>query len=304
LAGDPPRPIACEAHLGLARIAYQRNDQESAQQHAEQCIQLTRQVESIETFAAGGVFLARLKLTQGDVPGAVAVLNEAQEFVRQHNFAFRMPDVIAARVLILLHQSNLAEAAQLAETNDLPFSLARVHLVQGNPAQALTLLDPLRKQAEAKSWQDERLKVMILQAIAYHAYGEKEKALQLLGDALALAEPSSFIRVFIDEGPSMLTLLREAMAHRIAPSYVHQLLAAFGNAEDITPVTQRLIEPLSERELEVLKLLGTELSGPEISRRLMVSLNTMHTHTKNIYNKLGVNNRRAAVRRADELNLL
>ena len=78
LAGDPPRPIACEAHLGLARISYQWNDLDAAQQHGQQCLQLTRQMESVDTFASYGVFLARLRLAQGDVPGAVAILDEAE----------------------------------------------------------------------------------------------------------------------------------------------------------------------------------------------------------------------------------
>jgi len=102
----------------------------------------------------------------------------------------------------------------------------------------------------------------------------------------------------------MAALLREAAKHGAAPNYVGQLLTAFGEAEGTTPVAQLLIEPLSERELEVLRLLGTELNGPEIAGELTVSLNTMRTHTKNIYSKLGVNNRRAAVRRAEELDLL
>ena len=102
----------------------------------------------------------------------------------------------------------------------------------------------------------------------------------------------------------MAALLREAAKHGSAPNYVSQLRAAFGKAGGRTPVTQSLVEPLSARELEVLGLLRTELNGPEIARELMVSLNTMRTHTKNIYSKLGVNNRRAAVRRAEELDLL
>ena len=102
----------------------------------------------------------------------------------------------------------------------------------------------------------------------------------------------------------MAALLREAAKHGTTPNYVSQLRAAFGQAEDKRPVTQPLIEPLSKRELKVLKLLRTELSGPEIARELVVSLSTMRTHTRNIYSKLGVHNRRAAVRRAEELDLL
>src|SRR5436309_11143919 len=125
-------------------------------------------MESVDTFASYEVLLARLKLAQGDVSGAAAVLDEAEAFVRRHSFVFRMPDVTAAQVLILLHQGHLAAAAHLAQTHDLPLSQARVHLAQGDPSTALARLLPLRQQAEAKGWQDERLKVMVLQAIALH----------------------------------------------------------------------------------------------------------------------------------------
>jgi LuxR family maltose regulon positive regulatory protein len=128
--------------------------------------------------------------------------------------------------------------------------------------------------------------------------------------ALTLAEPQGYLRVFVDEGPPMAALLREAAKQAIAPNYVSRLRAVFGRAATSRPVagkrpgTQPLIEPLSTRELTVLRLLGTELNGPEIARELVISLNTMRTHTKNIYSKLGVNSRRAAVRRAEELDLL
>jgi LuxR family maltose regulon positive regulatory protein len=304
LAGEPPRPIACEAQLGLARIYYQWNDLDAAQQHGQQCLQLMRQMESVDTFASYGVFLARLKLAQGDLPGAVAILAEAQEFIRQHNFGFRQSDIAAAQVLTLLGQGQLAEAAHLAQTSELPLSMARVHLAQNDPPAALAVLEKMRRQAEARGWLDERLKIMVLHSVALFAQGEKDRALQRLADALALAEPGGFTRIFIDEGPPMAALLREAAKYPIAPVYVRQLRAAFGKGESIAPLPQLLIEPLSERELEVLRLLGTELNGPELARELMVSLNTLRTHTKNIYSKLGVNDRRAAFRRAGELNLL
>jgi ATP/maltotriose-dependent transcriptional regulator MalT len=102
----------------------------------------------------------------------------------------------------------------------------------------------------------------------------------------------------------MASLLRAGVEHGIAPSYVRRLLAALNTTVDSAPTTQGLIEPLSERELEVIRLLGTDLDGPDIARQLVVSLNTVRTHTKNIYAKLGVNNRRAAVRRAQELDLM
>jgi LuxR family maltose regulon positive regulatory protein len=140
--------------------------------------------------------------------------------------------------------------------------------------------------------------------------GDLSAALTPLERALTLAEPEGYIRIFVDEGPPMAVLLEEAMKHGDpawgagnAPNYVRQLLTAMGSAEDRPPVTQGLIEPLSERELEVLRLLRTDLNGPEMARELIVSLNTIRTHTKNIYSKLGVNDRRAAVRRAEELDV-
>jgi len=122
--------------------------------------------------------------------------------------------------------------------------------------------------------------------------------------ALTLAEPEGYIRMFADEGPPMAALLEAAAKRTIVPAYVRQLRAAFGAAEDSSPIKQDLIEPLSARERDVLRLLATDLSGPELARELIVSLNTVRTHTKNIYTKLGVNSRQAAVRRARELELV
>ena len=177
--------------------------------------------------------------------------------------------------------------------------------------EALRLLARLLQAAEAGGRQGHAIAILSLQALAHAAQGELSSALAPLAHALALAEPEGFVRVFVDEGPPMAALLQEAVHYNIAPNYVGRLRAAFGQVDGITPVTQSLIaqralaiEPLSDREFEVLRLLDTELSGPEIARKLMVSLNTLHTHTKRIYSKLGVNNRRAAVRRAETLDLL
>jgi LuxR family maltose regulon positive regulatory protein len=303
--------LACEAHLGLTRICYEWNDLDAAQQHGQQSIQLARQIESVDTFAACGVFLARLKLARGDVTGAAAILAEADQFVRQHNFVYRLPEVAAAQVLTLLHQGNLAAAAHLAEKHELPISQARVHLAQGDTSAALAALGLLRQQVEAKGWKDERLKVMVLQAVALHAHGEKEEAAQLLGGALALAEPGGFIRIFVDEGPPMARLLYEALSHGIAPDYVRRLLGAFSIAEPEQPKPSKsqipeyeLVEPLSERELELLQLIAEGLTNQEIASRLYLSLNTVKAHTRNIYGKLGVNNRTQASARGRALGIL
>jgi LuxR family maltose regulon positive regulatory protein len=189
-------------------------------------------------------------------------------------------------------------------------TLARVLIAQYKSDQvgryiheAMGLLERLLQAAEEGGRTGSVIEILLLQALAYEAQGDIPSALVPLERALALAEPEGYVRIFVDEGPPMAALLREAAKHGIAPDYVRQLRSALGKAEDRTPVTQLLIEPLSERELEVLRLLRTELNGPEIARELVVSLNTMRTHTKNIYSKLGVNSRRAAVRRAEELDL-
>ena len=148
------------------------------------------------------------------------------------------------------------------------------------------------------------IEILVLQALAHQTRGDIPAALASLQRALTLAEPEGYVRLFVDEGPPMASLLRAAAKQGIAPSYVRRLLAAIDTTAGPSAGQAGLIEPLSERELDVLRLLGTDLDGPDIARELVVSLNTVRTHTKNIYAKLGVNNRRAAVRRARELDLL
>jgi LuxR family maltose regulon positive regulatory protein len=304
LAGDPPPPITCEGFLGLARIHYEWNDLDAAEQYGEQCLQMTRQMENVDSFASYGVFLSRLMLARGDVSSAVTALEEAEVFVHQHNFEFRMPTVAAAQVLTLLRRGNLEEAAHLAETYDLPLSQARVHLAEGDSSAALDLLEELHQQS--KDLPDEQLKVMVLQAVAYQAHGDLDKALQALRDAMMLAEPNGFIRVFVDEGPAMAQLLSKATAQGVKPNYVNKLLAAFEAEKqqpDLLPV-QGLVDPLSKRELEILALIAAGLKNKEIAEQLYISLNTVLYHIKNIYNKLGVKKRTLAIIKARELNLL
>jgi LuxR family maltose regulon positive regulatory protein len=226
-----------------------------------------------------------------------------------HNFVFRMPDVAAAQVLTLLRQGHLAAAARLAERHELPISQARVHLAAGDTSAALAVLDPWRRHVEAKGWADERLKVMVLQALALQAYGDKDKAVQLLVDALALAEPGGFVRSFVDEGSPMAELLSAAAAHGRMPDFIGKLLAVF-DAGQLTradksyrPPAQPPIEPLSQRELEVLRLITEGLSNHEIGERLFLALDTVKGHNRRIFGKLQVQRRTEAVARARELGL-
>jgi len=312
LAGDQPLLIIYEAHLGVARVLYEWNDLDAAEQHGRQSLHLARQYDRvIDRFVICEVFLARLKLAQGDVVGAAALLAEAGQSARQHNFVFRMPEVAAAQVLTLLRQGNLVAAAHLAQTHELPLSQARVHLARGNPSAALAVLEPWRRQVEAKGWEDERLKVMVLQAVALQAHGEKDKAVQLLFDALALAAPGGFIRTFLDEGLPMAHLLSKAEARGMMPDSIGKLLAVCEaeaqkreNTSSLSPPAQPLIEPLSPRELEVLQLMAQGLSNHEISERLFLALDTVKGHNRKIFDKLQVQRRTEAVARARALGLL
>jgi LuxR family maltose regulon positive regulatory protein len=157
------------------------------------------------------------------------------------------------------------------------------------------------------------IEILILQALAHQAKGDIPAALIPLQQALTLAEPEGYIRMFLDEGPLLAGLLREAATHGIMPNYTGKLLAAFDadqqgmdveTPRSASPASSSLIEPLSLRELEVLRLFKTELSGPEIARELVIGLSTVRTHTKSIFSKLNVNSRRAAVKRAAALGLI
>ncbi|HEX8581733.1 MAG TPA: LuxR C-terminal-related transcriptional regulator, partial [Acidimicrobiales bacterium] len=144
--------------------------------------------------------------------------------------------------------------------------------------------------------------ILVLRTLAHHARGDGAAAAASLEQALARAAPEGHVRVFLDEGPTMTALLRGASLHGVARDHARRVLAA-GSGGPATPSRPALVEELSGRELDVLRLLRSDLSGPDIARELLVSLNTLRTHTRRIYAKLGVNSRREAVRRAAELGL-
>jgi LuxR family maltose regulon positive regulatory protein len=229
--------------------------------------------------------------------------------------------VAATRVLVLLRQGQAAAAAGLALAHDLPLSQARALVAQGKAGAALAALATRDRQAEAQAWPDEQLRVRVLQALAYQALAETGQALDRLREALALAEPGGFVRLFVDEGAPMGRLLAEAAARGIRPEYVGKLLAAVGAEPQPalaaspaetdrseasaarTPVPP-LIEPLSQRELEVLRLMAQGLSNSEISERLFLALSTVKGHNQRIFDKLHVQRRTEAVARARELGLI
>jgi LuxR family maltose regulon positive regulatory protein len=230
-----------------------------------------------------------------------------------------MPAVELFRARLWVATNQVKNTIQWAQDNDLSLAgevsnsrldeymvLARLLIAQDHLEEAADLLARMLDMAEKAEWMGTVIEILVLRALALQAQGRSDSALSSLDRALISAEPEGYVRTFVDEGEPMASLLREAETRGIAPDYVPKLLAAFET--DTVQVEQRsitlLIEPLSERELEVLRLLNTELSGPEIASELTIALSTVRTYTKSIYSKLNVNNRRAAVIRAEELNLI
>ncbi len=300
-------PVGTEAHLGLAQLFTELNDLEAAGRHLRLANHLSQRMGNRDLQVPCLVLEARLQQIQGDVEAAVATLGKAEQLVHQHNLKRRVLEVASAQVSTLVALGDLTAAAHLAQIHDLPLGQARVLLAQGRPEAALTILDPLRQQQETDGYQADLLQVWVLQALALQADNRTEEAARALAEALALAEPGGLMRTFLDEGQPMATLLRTVLSKRPASptAFVHQLLAGFQEtAESPGPVAQPLLEPLSQRELEVLGLIAAGLSNQEIADQTYVALSTVKWHIRNIYGKLGVKSRTQAIARAQELNLL
>jgi LuxR family maltose regulon positive regulatory protein len=213
-------------------------------------------------------------------------------------------------VAVSFRDSAVSISDQLSYIRELEHTtLARLLVAEGaagDPGpidRALELLGRLLGEAGPGRRDGSRLEILIVHALARHASGDLQGAIASLDAAVAIAEPAGYVRVFLDEGRSMTALLKAAAKRSGASSYLQMLARAASGGPDRAPDQQGLVEPLSQRELDVLRLLRSDLSGPEIANELVVSLNTLRTHTKSIYAKLGVTSRRSAVRRAEELGL-
>jgi LuxR family maltose regulon positive regulatory protein len=310
-------PMSGLIHAELGNLLYQQNDLEAALQHLQEGIDVAKPWGYLEAFVHGYTGLARIRAAQRNWEGAFAALDELVE-LGEGNPAVVMPAVESHRALLWVALGRVDDANRWVMSTGLDTQgeinyhqldelvvLARVLMIRGADSEAVDLLTRMIKTAEEAGWFRRVFEMQILLALAHQASGERNEALIALEQVLITTEPEGYVRIFVDEGDPMVTLLREAEARGIAPGYIPTLLAAFETDEIQVepPSATSLIEPLSERELEVLRLLKTELTGPEIASQLMIALSTMRTHTQNIYGKLGVSNRREAVRRAEELNL-
>jgi LuxR family maltose regulon positive regulatory protein len=325
-----------DMYVGMSELHRERNDLPTATQQLLRSQELGEHMGLPQNPYRWRVAMARIREAEGDLAGALDLLNEA-ELVYASDYFPNVRPIPAMRARVLVRQGALADALGLARERGLTVdddlcylrefdhvTLARVLLAQATEDrverplhEATQLLERLAKAAEEGGRTGSVIEILVLQALAHQRLGDIPAALVSLQRALTLSEPEGYVRVFVDEGPPMASLLRAAARvaqgehKRTGSNHVRRLLASIDETGDSTRVRrglaeprQGLLEPLSKRELGVLRLLGTDLDGPDIARELVVSLNTVRTHTKNIYAKLGVNNRRAAVRRAEELDLL
>ncbi len=289
----------------LARVLHAQNDQDGAHQALQSAERLSQMMKGY-VFARRWVEDCKVRLwsAQDRVSDIAGWIQETDLRLDDRlNFGRELEHIILARALVAVGRERAREP----------------HL-----DDALELLARLLDIAQSAGWIGKAIEIRVLQALAHQGRGDTDAALAALGPALANAEPQGYVRAFVDEGPPMTSLLHEAAARGIAPDYARTLLAAFGDqTKDEEPALSlpkgrktepadssfvvrpsAIVEPLSDREIEVLHLLADGLTNREIADRLFLALSTVKVHTRNIYGKLGVHSRTQAVMRARELGLL
>ena len=329
--GGRQLPVAGFPLVKLGDLSREWNDLETASGDLTKGVEACAQWGQADFLADGYVALMRLQLAQGDLPGALKTLRKLEHLVQRAKIDdFILCWLDECRLRLWLSEGNLGAAVRWAQTSGLSvdgelsyhhdlhhLNLARVLVAQGvhQPSgtyldEALGLLARLLVAAEKAGWIHKEIKILTLQALALDAGGDSEDALTALAKALTLAEPGEYMRTFIDEGIPVGKMLRQAVARGITVGYAGKLLAALEEGAEDKPRTRgttpssSLVESLSKRELEVLRLLTTHLPSTEIARELVISTNTVRSHIKRIYSKLDVHSRRDAIQRAEELELL
>jgi ATP/maltotriose-dependent transcriptional regulator MalT len=323
-----PLPAAGPGYVGLAEIAYQRDDLDVALRHATEGIALCRQFVHTTPLANGLATLAMIRQATGDPAGALEAITEAGQAAPGP--AGLLNPVPATRARVLLAQGDLAAAARFPAEHDLRpddepdyaresghLVLARILLAQDHPGPALALLDRLHAAAAAQDRTGSLIETGALRALALAATGDEASAVTALAEALELACPQAYLRVFADEGPPMAALLgrliagqRAGQAAGVRLGYLARLQRAFGAGPsapgpdpDIAAVPG-IVDPLTGRELEVLTMLAAGRSNQAIAGELVVTLDTVKKHVGHVLRKLGAANRTEAVARARELSLI
>jgi len=314
-----------DMHIAIAGVLLERDERAAAAEHLAAGHRLGEYNGMPQHPYRWRVVMAGLREAEGDLDAALELLDDADR-VYVPDFLPNVRPVPATRARLRLRRGELDDAQawareqHLAPDDELSYlreyehvTLARLLLARHDHdgdgralTDALGLLERLLAAARAGRRGGSALEILVLQALAHQAAGEIPAAVEALEGAVALAQPEGWVRPVAAEGAPMAALLKALTKQRpTAAAYARRLLAATARGERRPgPQAAGLVEPLSERELHVLQLLGTDLDGPDIARALSVSLNTLRTHTRNIYAKLGVTSRRAAVRQGNDLKLL
>jgi len=301
---------------------YEWNDLAAAERHLEQGLDLAQQWGQLDTMVSSHIALARLRQAQGEFDVGRNLLQKAAQMMRRHTATPTVDSALAARQMRLeLAAGNPAAAARRAQERGLRaddeliyireaeyIELARLLMVQDKSDEAQDLLARLHHAAEASGRMKQVIETLILQALTLQAQDDIPQAMIALENALSLAEAEGYIRTFVDEGKPMAELLgRMKDEGGRLKGYISDLLAAFKEKDDFHPsslILHPLVEPLSEREIELLSLIADGLSNREIARKLIIAVGTVKAHTASIYGKLDVHSRTQAVARARELGLL
>jgi LuxR family maltose regulon positive regulatory protein len=323
-AGGASMPVAGLAMIGLGGLLREWDQLQSAETMLNEGIGLVRNQGLIGTLD-GYLTLARVKQAQGDEQTAQQVMDTVHKIATRFDASDLddlMADLHQARLWLVQGKVEAAErwhrewATRRRRNNEkLPYVLkelnqilyARILLARGRSEECLKAAGQLEKGAHKLGRNGVVLESLLLQSLACSRAGDNERALQTLERALAIAEPEAYLRVFLDEGPLMAKLLYESAERGIHREYVGHVLSHFPPTRGINRPpedSQPLIEPLSQRELDVLRLLAGGASNKEVARQLFISLPTVKWHASNIYGKLGVQNRTQAVAKARALGLL
>ncbi|MFN2237585.1 MAG: LuxR C-terminal-related transcriptional regulator, partial [Anaerolineales bacterium] len=324
-------PVAGYVHKEIARILYELNELDRAVHHLEKGIKLCQQMADGRAEKISHCLLAKVQIANGNFAEARMSIRNAEQVVLNADVAFDLRGGEYPQVNLWLNQKKISKLDRWLGKNTISFeeisyfktkitfsmharvliALYREHQDDIYIREAIEILDRLFDMVKNNGWESKVIEILALQAVAHLESGNLELAQTKLEKALTLAEPEGFIRTFVNEGAPMASLLYEALKREIAPEYVQRLLAAFPVTElDETASMESsedqsgLIEPLSEREIEVLQFLAKGLTNHMIATRLFLSVHTIKAHTRNIYSKLDVNNRTQAVARARVLGLI
>jgi LuxR family maltose regulon positive regulatory protein len=313
--GIPNAPVTGYALCGLGRVRYEWNEVDAALHDVQTGLERGQQAGNMDVLLRGYHALARIRRAQDDMDGALAALADADGVAGNMGLAAVKDWIGAQRAQIWLARGDTEAALNWAGhfaghmQDDIfpsvPIALAKVWLSQREPDKALPLLDHALHSARAVGRLGNVIHILAVKAVVYHAKGDPEQALATLELALELAEPEGYVRVFADEGAPMARLMHRMLTRSTALEYVRRLLASLGESVRSEPtIAGKLNEPLSQRELEVLRLIADGATNKEIADELVLTVNTVKRHISNIFGKLDVSNRAQAIAGARLLNLL